>query len=342
LTSASTTFTWNAGSGGVAGYYLWAGTSAGTANLVNIGPLSGISVTVNLPTNGSTVYVELWTKFNSGTFLSNSYTYTEAAPAEACASPTAIGSFTNCGNFFVVGATSTNTVTQSYRPSAGNGVLIQANWCNRSGCGGPFVTTIAPVISDNINSPETCFVAAPHAPYYMDNSSVPDYVTGYAWYCQSIPSGVTSFTITNTGTGSSGTTFLTVSGSEWQAGSIAATGYFDSVDQGVSSNNTPSLTASVPTSAAITHANDLIVSSINNCGGTIDFVPGNGFTALILNPSGNPGFITEAEAASSSGVQTATASWTGTTTFDNCQLGDTGGLDTWFGFITPMVSGHPD
>ncbi len=78
LASASTTFNWNAGSGGVAGYYLWIGTSAGTANLVNIGPLSGTSTTVTLPTNGSTIYVELWTKFNSGAFLSNSYTYTEA------------------------------------------------------------------------------------------------------------------------------------------------------------------------------------------------------------------------------------------------------------------------
>ena len=39
LTSASTTFTWNAGSGGATGYYLWVGTSPGSANLVNIGPL---------------------------------------------------------------------------------------------------------------------------------------------------------------------------------------------------------------------------------------------------------------------------------------------------------------
>jgi hypothetical protein len=167
------------------------------------------------------------------------------------------------------------------------------------------VTTITATISDNVNSPETCFHASPNAPYYMDNSSVPDYPTGYAWYCPSIPAGVTSFTVTTSGTGSSGTTFLTMSGSEWQTGSIAATGYFESVDQGVSSNNTPSLTASVPT-----------------------------------NNPGNPGFITEAAAASSSGVQTATATWSGTTTYDNCQLGETGGLDTWYGFITPMVSGH--
>ena len=78
LTGASTTFTWSAGSGGVTGYYLWVGTSAGTANLVNIGPLTGTSATVTLPTNGATIYVQLWTKFNGGAFLSNSYTYTEA------------------------------------------------------------------------------------------------------------------------------------------------------------------------------------------------------------------------------------------------------------------------
>ena len=44
LTSASTLF-WNAGSGGVTGYYLWIDTSTGTSNLVNIGPLSVTSAT---------------------------------------------------------------------------------------------------------------------------------------------------------------------------------------------------------------------------------------------------------------------------------------------------------
>jgi hypothetical protein len=255
-----------------------------------------------------------------------------------CSSPTTIGSFTNCGNFFVHGGTGIDTLTTPYSPTAGNGVLVHATWCGHSDCGGPFVTTITATISDNVNSPETCFHASPNAPYYMDNSSVPDYPTGYAWYCPSIPSGVTSFTVTTSGTGSSGTTFLTMSGSEWQTGSIAATGYFESVDQGISSNNTPSLIASVPTSAGITHTNDLVVSSMSNCGGIINIEPGAGFTALVLNPTDNPGFITEAAAASSSGVQTATASWSGTTASGNCQLGDTGGLDTWYGFITPMVA----
>ena len=84
LTSASTTFTWNAGSGGVTGYYLWIGTSAGTANLANIGFSSTTTqATVTLPTNGAPIYVELWTKLSSGTLLSNSYTYTEFTQSAA-------------------------------------------------------------------------------------------------------------------------------------------------------------------------------------------------------------------------------------------------------------------
>ena len=81
LTGASTTFTWNAGSG-VTSYYLWVGTSAGTNNLVNIGPLSTTTATVNLPTNGAPLYVRLWSVAGS-TFLYNDYTYTEFTPPPA-------------------------------------------------------------------------------------------------------------------------------------------------------------------------------------------------------------------------------------------------------------------
>ncbi len=84
LLSASTTFNWSAGSGGALTYYLWVGTSLGAADLVNIGPLSTTSATVNLPTSGTPVYVRLWTFINGGaTQLSNDYSYTEATPAAA-------------------------------------------------------------------------------------------------------------------------------------------------------------------------------------------------------------------------------------------------------------------
>jgi len=79
LTSASTTFNWNAGTGGVTAYYLWIGTTAGGYDLANMGPISGTSATVTLPTNGATIHVRLWTWIN-GTPLDNDYTYTEAGP----------------------------------------------------------------------------------------------------------------------------------------------------------------------------------------------------------------------------------------------------------------------
>jgi len=82
LTSASTTFNWNAGTGGVTAYYLWIGTTAGGYDLANTGPFTGTSATVTLPTNGTTIYVRLWTLINGGaTQLHNDYTYIEATPA---------------------------------------------------------------------------------------------------------------------------------------------------------------------------------------------------------------------------------------------------------------------
>ncbi len=58
-------------------------------DLVNIGPLSGTSATVNLPTNGAAIYVRLWTFINGGaTQLYNDYTYTEfSVSAAAITSP---------------------------------------------------------------------------------------------------------------------------------------------------------------------------------------------------------------------------------------------------------------
>ena len=76
LTSALTTFTWNAASGSVT-YGLNVGTTSGGADLVNIGPLAGTSTTVTLPTGGATIYVRLWTIYNGTTYVYNDYTYKE-------------------------------------------------------------------------------------------------------------------------------------------------------------------------------------------------------------------------------------------------------------------------
>jgi hypothetical protein len=101
LTSASTTFTWNAGPAGTTGYGLNVGTSPGGADLVNIGPLSGTSTTVNLPTNGTLIYVRLWTILNGTTYFYNDYTYTEfTQPASAITSPSNGSTLTSASTTF--------------------------------------------------------------------------------------------------------------------------------------------------------------------------------------------------------------------------------------------------
>jgi hypothetical protein len=67
LSGSSVTFSWSAASGGVS-YALYVGTSGvGSSDLYNQSTGSGLSATVSgLPTDGSTLYVRLYTFFNVG------------------------------------------------------------------------------------------------------------------------------------------------------------------------------------------------------------------------------------------------------------------------------------
>ncbi len=122
LTGASTTFTWSAGSGGVTGYYLWVGTSSGSANLVNIGPLSGTSATVNLPTSGATIYVQLYTNISGGSQLSNSYAY-----GEASGSPTLSGLSCASGSMTGAGIDNCTVTLNATAPSGGFAISLASN-----------------------------------------------------------------------------------------------------------------------------------------------------------------------------------------------------------------------
>jgi subtilase family serine protease len=77
LSGPSVTFTWTAGTSGTTGYWMWIGTTPGTANIANLGEFTGTSATTTLPTDGATIYVRLWTVINGTTYLYNDYTYTE-------------------------------------------------------------------------------------------------------------------------------------------------------------------------------------------------------------------------------------------------------------------------
>ena len=66
LAGASATFSWQ-GVSGAAEYFLYVGTSQGSNNITGRSTGTSTSLTVsNLPTNGSSVYVRLWTRFSSG------------------------------------------------------------------------------------------------------------------------------------------------------------------------------------------------------------------------------------------------------------------------------------
>ncbi|ABF40899.1 glycosyl hydrolase [Candidatus Koribacter versatilis Ellin345] len=73
LPGASVTFNWTTGSG-VTSYSLYIGTTAGAHNLDFINTTSTSASVTNLPTNGSTVYVTLYSLIG-GVWHSNAYTY---------------------------------------------------------------------------------------------------------------------------------------------------------------------------------------------------------------------------------------------------------------------------
>jgi hypothetical protein len=86
LTGSSATFTWSSAVSGATAYWVDIGTSPGGNTIYQSGNLGDVlTTTVNtLPTNGSTVYVTLYSLIN-GSWVSNPYTYTAFNPASGAA-----------------------------------------------------------------------------------------------------------------------------------------------------------------------------------------------------------------------------------------------------------------
>jgi len=81
LAGSSATFQWTAGMG-VTQYWLYVGSTPGGAQYYNQSTGTTQQATVsNLPTNGNTIYVQLWSLINGG-WQSNNYTYTAATVAQ--------------------------------------------------------------------------------------------------------------------------------------------------------------------------------------------------------------------------------------------------------------------
>jgi hypothetical protein len=74
LPGPSATFTWTAATGAT-GYKLWLGTKPGVYDIYTTGVTTATSASpASLPTNGETIYVRLWTSYNT-TLVYTDYTY---------------------------------------------------------------------------------------------------------------------------------------------------------------------------------------------------------------------------------------------------------------------------
>ena len=249
--------------------------------------------------------------------------------SSSCAQNLAIGNFTLCGEVYKDVSTAEN-VTVDYSPSPNNAIIAWATWCFTSSCN-TSIPGITATIGDNINATESCFVASPHSPFITDGNGGAqgsgDFQQHYVWYCPSIPSGVTSFTVTPTNPNLS---YLQLNITEWKAGSLAPScspisACLENVDNpGQAGNSTGGTTATITTSGPTANANDLIfvVTEVPCCSFTAS--PGTGYTGITMAPAVTPGMVSEAKAATNAGIQAATSTWTG-------------GSTSWFGVIVPVI-----
>ncbi|MBA4181572.1 MAG: hypothetical protein C0506_13360 [Anaerolinea sp.] len=112
LPGASATFSWSAGSGGVE-YFLYAGSSVGANNYYGASQGTALSRTLaGLPTNGSTVYVRLWTRFSTG-WQYNDYSYRAATTTTPPATSSKASLLSPVPGSFLARVNSTFTWTQA-------------------------------------------------------------------------------------------------------------------------------------------------------------------------------------------------------------------------------------
>jgi hypothetical protein len=259
----------------------------------------------------------------------NGFTKSASDTSSTCAQNLAIGNFTLCGESYNDVTTAPN-VQVNYSPSPNNGIIAWATWCFVQTCDSS-ISGVTATIGDNINATESCFVASPHSPFITDanggGQGSGDFQQHYVWYCPSIPSGVTSFTMTPS---NPNLWYVQLHITEWKAGSLAPScspisACFENVDNlGEAGNSTGGTTATITTSGSTVNANDLIfvVTEVPCCSFTAS--PGTGYTGITVAPAVTPGMVSEAKAATSTGIQTATTTWTG-------------GSTPWFGVIVPLI-----
>ena len=194
--------------------------------------------------------------------------------------------------------------TVELRASSGNAVIVVAYQCWDALCATTGSTTLT--ISDNINSPETCFTKSPNSPFTLVESSAgAQHIQQYIWFCPSIPGGVSRFTVTCSAMRSC--SYITVWVMEWTG--LTADPTVEAFDtDGSAASTIRGTEASVSTRTATRYTKDLVIA----CGDNTDdrtMSPGAPYLEVNQFFPGNMCMATTVDASGS--VQTATSRWMG-------------------------------
>jgi hypothetical protein len=216
-------------------------------------------------------------------------------------SNTSYGSGVTCVQYGGGGGAITNEsqVVASFSPTAGHAVIATAYQCWDSGCLTTGSTTMT--IGDNIHNPESCFVASPHSPFTLvETSTGAQHLQEYLWVCPSIPSGVNSFQINCSSANSC--SYMAITVSEWTG--LASSNLWD-VDGGAAST-VRQTTATLTTSTATNYTNELLYTFLDNSGDEqMTAVSPYSMVLQFFRGNANTGRL-----ETTTGVKTAQTTWT--------------------------------
>jgi hypothetical protein len=211
LTSSTVTFTWTAATGATTYALNLGSTGANSSNLYNSGHITTTTATATgLPTNGETVYAELWAYVNNA-WVTTNYTYTAENKSAAITSPAAGSTFTS------------TSVTFTWSPAAGattyalNLGSTGANSSNLYNSG--HITTTTATATGLPTNGETVYA---ELWAYVNNAWV---TTNYTYKAESKSAAITSPTPGSTLTGSTVTfTWSPAAGATTYALNLGSTG----------------------------------------------------------------------------------------------------------------------
>lgn len=222
------------------------------------------------------------------------------SPAMATCSSVAytVGSYDICGAGH--GASVASHISVTYSPTAGNGIFLIAAYR-------PSVAITSFV--DQSSNAIDCFVASPNAPTDLVSVDTDD-ERWAAYYCPSIPSGITEIRANMAAT----LDFGRITIAEIDSSDIVSTDYWD--NDAYSTNDTEAQATSFSVSVTNDNARDLMISWMHN--GNVTFPPGGypavtgtGDYTLITSTPGYPtNSALQMKSVTVSEVQSSTITWT--------------------------------